>query len=479
MKHHTIGALVLSAVCALSSLSLFGCGEPGEGAEKSTQFDESEIILSFSAMSDVHQQMNKTSYADMLKNAFDYTEELNGGALDLALIAGDLTEETWRQINDNYNEEYNGDIAMLKQTLEECLDLNRTPVFYCLGNHDTDPSVLGKEYMSNMPALFYDQLGESFFTADCEDSDPINGKRHAVVNGYHFLSVMPDEYWTLHGYSQETLDWIDGKLAEITANEPEKYVFVTAHPPIYGSVFVSYTTDWADLDLLSVLEKYPQVIYFSGHIHNVLQDEIQVSQNGSFTMLDCGSVKYTAMMNRITDSGGTFDNTVGTRIEDFSQGLFVQVDVNGNVRVTRCDYYQRNTIKQPWEFSYPRADKSHLLTYDNDRRMAQNTAPEFREGAQLTLVRTAEGVECTWDAAVDDDMVRYYRLIAYRIDGESKTKERTFNVATFTYLYDRAEDMPATMSYTAVLETDGEYVFECIPVDVWNAAGEAISATLD
>ena len=43
---------------------------------------------------------------------------------------------------------------MLKTAIEEGIDVNETGVFYCLGNHDTDPSVLG-DVMTEMPALFY------------------------------------------------------------------------------------------------------------------------------------------------------------------------------------------------------------------------------------------------------------------------------------------------------------------------------------
>ena len=136
-------SLALAAVFAVGAISLCGCAKN----EKSGTFDETNIVLSFSAMSDIHQQKEKTQYADKLVRALDYAEELNGGPLDVALFAGDLTEETWRQNNDDYSTEYNADVAMLKETLERSLNLEETAVFYALGNHDTDPSRLGVEHM--------------------------------------------------------------------------------------------------------------------------------------------------------------------------------------------------------------------------------------------------------------------------------------------------------------------------------------------
>ena len=118
-------SLALAAVFAVGALSLCGCAKN----EKSGTFDETNIVLSFSAMSDIHQQKGKTQYADKLVRALDYAEELNGGPLDVALFAGDLTEETWRQNNDDYSTEYNADVAMLKATLERSLNLEETAVF--------------------------------------------------------------------------------------------------------------------------------------------------------------------------------------------------------------------------------------------------------------------------------------------------------------------------------------------------------------
>ncbi len=447
---------------------------------KTEGFDENNVVLSFSAMSDIHQQMGKNDYAGMLVNALDYSKQLNGGEpLDLALFAGDLTEETWRQQNSNYSETYNGDVQMLRSVLNYALKLDKTAVFYCLGNHETDPSQLGSEYMSKMPELFYNMLGPEYFAFDSADSMPEIGLRHLQMKGYHFLAVQPDTYWNLHGYSDYTLQWLDSKLAQITQEQPDKYVFVTAHPPIYGTVFGSYASDWADIDIVSVLEKYPQVIYFSGHIHNVLQDEMQISQNGSFTAVDCGSVKYTDVMNDINDARTTsFDNSIGTRIEDFSQGLFVQVDKNGNVRITRCDYHKRRTIKSAWELNRPSKDKSHLKTYDNDSRIENNKAPEFNENCSVSLTKSNGGLLVSWDSATDDDIVRYYNISVYRSENSTKIKLKDYNVATFTYMYSQASEMPKSLSFEIKEELGGNLLVEVYAVDVWGKRSTPIKASI-
>lgn len=483
---------LLSIVCLLviiSSVFISACA----GNNKSDKFDENDIVLSFSAMSDIHQQKGKTQYKDKLVKALRYAEKLNGKPLDLALFAGDLTEEAWRQTNvgtrTDYTTEYNADVDMLKEALKEGLDLDKTGVFYCLGNHDTDPSQLGVEVMSGMPALFRSQLGDEFFRIDSSDSSPELGRRHAVVNGYHFISVQPDYYWTGDGYSDEMLAWLDDMLKKAEKDKPGQYVFVTAHPPLYETVFGSCTTSWNDSDLKKVFASYPQVIYFSGHIHNVLQDEIQISQDGICTALDCGSVKYTAWMNNMNESLTTFDNNCGTRIDDFSQGLLVQVDKNGNVRVTRCDYYKESVIKDPWELSYPKKDGSHLKTYDNAQRKENNAAPVFASDAGITVALENGTFTASWGCATDDDMVRYYAFTVYNVEGGVKKRIKTYYLATFTYRYDRVSDMPKTFEWTFTedalrqycaqsnTEYGGNLSFELRAVDIWFARSEMLTAS--
>lgn len=480
-------AVALAFLVAATTISFASCGKDDK---KSGEFDENNIVLSFSAMSDIHQQVGQEKVKNKLVRALDYAEELAGGKLDAALFAGDLTEDTWKKTGlkgqTDYTTEYNADIAMLKTAITEAIDVNETGVFYCLGNHDTDPSVLG-DVMTEMPALFYSQLGEEFFRIDAADSLPSEGRRHAVANGYHFLSVNPARYWTPNGYEKSTLDWLDGKLSAITQENPGQYVFVTAHPPVYETVTGSCATTWSDSDISTVISKYPQVVYFSGHIHNVLQDETQISQNGAFTALDCGSVKYTGWMNNVNDNLLKFDNDVGTRVDDFSEGLLVQADANGNLRVKRCDYVKQSVIKDAWELSYPQSDGSHLKKYDNESRKANNAAPVFSGDSVLQVTAENEDISCVWQSAADDDMVRYYTLAVYNVSGTKKTKVKTFYLATFTYRYDRADEMPATESWkftaadmkkyceTYKTEYTGEYFFELRAVDVWFARSEAVT----
>ena len=85
-------------------------------------------------------------------------------------------------------------------------------------------------------------------------------------------------------------------------------------------------------------------------------------------------------------------------------------------------------------------------------------------------------------------MVRYYTLTVYNVNDTKKTKVKTFYLGTFTYRYDRVEDMPESESWkftiddmkkyceTYKTEYTGEYYFELRAVDVWFARSEVITA---
>ncbi len=446
-----------------------------EEEERSAVFDEKNIVLSFSAMSDVHQEVGNQAVSDKLANALNYAQELNGKPLDLVVFAGDITDNTHKTslaegYEETYNKTYNADLQMFKETMECSIDLSKTDVFYALGNHDYAP-----DHIDWTPSAFKNQLGAEFFKADAEDSQIDKGRRHAVVNGYHFLAVQPDLYWRTDGYPDETVAWLDNQLKTITKENPNQYVFVVAHPPLYDTVFSSQMYDWSDREVQDVIKNYPQTLYFSGHIHNPLQDETQIFQNENYTAVDCGSVKYGAP-NTVSRyySNKEFSNSVDPYGTEFSQGLLVQVDKSGNVRITRCNYQRRTTIKTPWEISYPTADKTHLAKYDNQTRKKENVAPTFAQGASATAEKTGGVLTLTWDSATDDDMIRYYRIEIYEEADSQKKHAIIYNVATMTYQYDKVSDMPTSMQFSQATELAGEYIFEFTPVDVWDKEGTPI-----
>ena len=69
-------AFICLLIIAVSVIPFLGCGNA-----KSDTFDENNIVLSFSAMSDIHQQKGKAEYKNKLVTALKYAKRLNGKPL--------------------------------------------------------------------------------------------------------------------------------------------------------------------------------------------------------------------------------------------------------------------------------------------------------------------------------------------------------------------------------------------------------------
>lgn len=134
------------------------------------------------------------------------------------------------------------------------------------------------------------------------------------INGYHFITLGSEALSTgnynVPYISDIQYRWLELKLSlNATANKP---IFVFLHQPIKGTVYGT-EGNYADFEgkrLKSILRKYPQAIFFSGHSHYDLNHPKTVYQKG-FTMVNTSSVSYVMGRNG--------------REKGLSQGLLVEV----------------------------------------------------------------------------------------------------------------------------------------------------------
>ena len=110
---------------------------------------------------------------------------------------------------------------------------------------------------------------------------------HNVVNGYHFINL------SLTGYYDSTyadsLEWFAAELEAAANDDPNKPIFVQHHYPVTDTVYGSDL--WGTSQMTSIMEKYPQIISFSGHSHYPMNDPRSIWQ-GDFTALGCGTLAY-------------------------------------------------------------------------------------------------------------------------------------------------------------------------------------------
>ena len=438
---------------------------PVSSIEKPTSFDENNIVLSLGAISDTHigngygSEEKLTKALTQLKNR---AAEKDADGLDAVMVVGDLV-----------NTATNSQISTFKTRYEGVLDPVKVPMIYTIGNHDMNPNYRWTAQTVDQNKTFHEILGDNYFLTDLDqDMRKQFECRHCVIGDYHILCVTPNGTSPIV-YDANTMTWLNKELKEITDENPNKFVIVLTHPMIYNTVYGSLLQDtytalgdyWATKALSSILAGYPQVVTFGGHLHFPLNDPRSIWQ-GEFTALGCASTSYMAIENGGYE--GMSGVTVMADAGEYSQGLLVQFDANGFMRLTRMDFYHETVIGQVWEVNSPSSDKSHLDKYNHTALKSANTAPVLSEiNASIGALSDGKApVSVTWAAGTDDEFVHHYVL---------ELKKGSTIVATRKVLADfYRSPQPSMMKseYTLSLgnlET-GSYTLSLVAWDSWDAS---------
>lgn len=427
------------------------------------EFDESKIVLSFGAISDVHVNAATGDAVDKVRSAVTLLAKeasKNGGKLDAIAVVGDIAD--------------NGQAAQLGYFRDayESVAPEGIKTLLVTGNHD---SIMGEclkltDYQRILGSKYF---GEGI---DTEDTDLSIGVRDCVVNGYHFLMLEPLTYNSSIGcpYDEKAVQWLDRMLEKLTKAEPEKYVFVCTHPMIYntcyGSTLDGSPSYWSTTALTSTLEKYSQVVTFGGHLHFPVNDNRSIMQ-GKFTSLGCGSVRYMAI-----ERGG-YENMAGqTTMNDryeISSGLLIQVDENGNTRVTKMFFSEETSFEDQWILDHPNAEGTHLTRYSRETRMAANKAPALGNVELVQKESTKTGVKTylDFDAAFDDDFTHHYKIELKNIDAGRTTVK---NILSDFYHHAKRSDMKKNYSLFLGNLKDGKYRVTITAYDSWDAESESV-----
>lgn len=244
----SLNGLLLRVFGALMSIVLTWAAPPKQQATIEPM-DKENLKLQFCAIADTH--MTIYEFGNIINTARSLQDmRASGTRQDALVLVGD---NGGRSGVTNYGTLY----SLL--TYSDPAD----NILAALGNHDLDGlNLFGygpqQRHWAFYQALTGVQTGRPYYSQ--------------VINGYTFL-VLGSEYtaWPMPGedaprahISQEQLDWLD---ESIRAAGTEKPVFIFMHQTL------NHLHDWGGAgeqseDIRAILESYPNIIIFNGHMHD-------------------------------------------------------------------------------------------------------------------------------------------------------------------------------------------------------------------
>lgn len=457
---------------------VYNAGEIEAPRELSPVFDESKIALSLAAISDVHIEGSSDAYANKFTSALNQLKvkaaESDANGIDGVMVVGDLIQRAEITMAQNF-----------KALYEDVFKPTEVPMIYTIGNHDMNPKYDWTPSTVAQSVAMSNTFGDEYFKTDIDNTMRNNYEaRHCVIGGYHILAVTPNGDQPIT-YSPNVITWLDQQLDAITKTDPNRYVIVLTHPMIYNTIYGSLLGEdggvwtstlpnyWATRVLTGVLEKYPQVVSFHGHLHFPINDPRSLWQ-GKWTALGCGSTRYMAIEPAGWE-GISSTPTVMNDANNFSQGYLVQFDVNGNMRIVKMDFFNNGTIGEPYVMQYPDAAGANLAKYNNVTRKAANQAPTMST-IEAKDVKDNEAASVTFAAGKDDEFVHHYVITLSKGGNVVATKK----ILADFYLHPNTSEMKSSWTYSfGTLSESGQYTVTVVAVDSWDAESAPVSATFN
>ncbi|MBQ9337666.1 MAG: metallophosphoesterase [Lentisphaeria bacterium] len=276
----------------------------------------------------------------------------------------------------------------------------------------------------------------------------------------------PESITKLKGYNFVTVRQSVGSakfeelIEKAVKDTPDKPVFLIDHIPAWNTVYDSDT--WGSGWRRKTLEKYPQVVQFSGHVHGTLANELNIWQ-GKFTAVNLGGLTYWHEV--------LLGNVVASRQSDMVMIMEVYRDklVMRRFFAKSKREYQPET---PWTVPLP-YDESKAV-YSPEKRHAESTAPEFAPGSKVSVSFDAEGATVKFPKAQHQDGVFYYQLELFRKDDGKWVRFSRRDVMGDFDLDPRPETIETFIS-NGYFESNREYKIEVAPHHVFGKTGRPIS----
>ena len=384
--------------------------------------------------------------------------------LDALVVVGDLTNNATRAEYDQFEQVFR-DKSNFIHPVDQFL--------FMLGNHDN---------CGDKPEWTYQWSLRSFNA----------GKRYPfhiyrVIKGYPFITVsvfsmanqdVYNPYSGLYAYPDETVEWLEQKMALASMECPGKPIFVFTHvPPRWTCIgtWAERKNDeaWCMSVLNPVLNKYPQSVVFAGHTHYPLGDPRSIHQGTDpdsehqnyYTVINTASTAYCHIPNGVVDAGVT-----PASYDQVTEGLIVTELDNGDIEIRRYDTYRNEEIAADnrWILKAP-FDGSQFTYAGYDGK----PAPYFDVNSAVNVEVLADAVAVTFPQAVDNDCVfRYSISVTDAVSGK-----QVASASIFSQFYLNS-DMPKSLTYMIEgLEQGREYNLKIKAYDSYENESNPIFAS--
>ena len=397
-------------------------------SEVSTPDQSKEVKLRFAAMSDIHingstSQTEYKRFQQALDFMYSYSNEQSNKAFDLLLVAGDMT-------NYGYENELKAFNAVVTEKIKE-----GTEKLFVMGNHE-----------------FYNNDANDVAQKRWEDITGETKNSHKVVNGYHFIGVSPNSGSDFTYITK----WVDDEIQKAIAEDPGKPIFFTQHHHISDTVYGS--DDWGTNQLSAVLNKYPQIVNFSGHSHYPVNDPRSISQK-NFTALGCGTLSYFELEK------GMVYGTLPPGNTNAAQFWVVEVYSDNSIMFKPYDLITKQFFPVDYKIENPTSKDSFVFT---DKRADASKAPSFASTAKLEVKDIKEkSASLVFDHATGDDIVHSY-LYHFTTKSDNKIALEFKTFSDFYYL-----SRPEKMTYLVTgLKPGTEYSVKITAINSYGKQSE-------
>ena len=201
------------------------------------------------------------------------------------------------------------------------------------------------------------------------------------VKGYKFVCA----HWTNWQNTPGLQEFLDEHASELQGSKP---FFYFQHPHPKGTCSGEWAWGQDNGEVTQALSRFPNCVAFSGHSHQILNDERTIWQ-GSFVSVGTSSLSYTYSFggreNTYIDGGPEYPSQMpNVDQSDGKQGMVMNV-YDSTITLERWDFAHQRPLADHWIIPLPLGGGEQTLSFDTRASKAQ--PPQFASGDKATVTK--------------------------------------------------------------------------------------------